>query len=132
MQIPEILQNKLNNLVIVAKQSLGDAKNTALPQAWKILQLMVAEIIITIESQFTSLSGKDKKTIAMDCVSQFYDSVFVTVTVPFIPVFLQPIIFKYVKALIMLLISSTIDALVTTFRNTGIFVDPSNNTEVKL
>ena len=107
-----------------AKQSLGDAQSVALPQAWKILQLMVAEIIISIESQFTSLAGKDKKTIAMDCVSQFYDAVFVTVTVPFIPLFLQPIIYKYVKALVMLLISSTIDALVTTFRNTGIFINP--------
>lgn len=124
MKIPEILQNKFNTLVTNAKQSLGDAQSVALPQAWKILQLMVAEIIIAIESQFTSLAGKDKKTIAMDCVSQFYDTVFVTVTVPFIPLFLQPIIYKYVKALVMLLISSTIDALVTTFRNTGIFINP--------
>ena len=124
MKIPEILQNKFNTLVTNAKQSLGDAQSVALPQAWKILQLMVAEIIIAIESQFTSVAGKDKKTIAMDCVSQFYDTVFVTVTVPFIPLFLQPIIYKYVKALVMLLISSTIDALVTTFRNTGIFINP--------
>lgn len=123
MIIPEILQNKFDLLVINAKKSLGDTQSVALPQAWKILQLMVAEIIIAIESQYTLLSGKDKKTIAMECVSQFYDSVFVTVTVPFIPMFLQPIIYKYVKALVMLLISSTIDALVTTFRNTGIFVN---------
>ena len=124
MIIPEILQNKFDLLVINAKKSLGDTQSVALPQAWKILQLMVAEIIIAIESQYTLLSGKDKKTIAMDCVSQFYDTVFVTVTVPFIPLFLQPIIYKYVKALVMLLISSTIDALVTTFRNTGIFINP--------
>ena len=41
------------------------------------------------------------------------------------PKLLQPIIQKYVKQILMLLVSATIDALVTTFRNSGIFVDPS-------
>lgn len=93
----------------------------ALDQAWKILQLTVAEIIQSIEINCPTLAGKDKKAIAMDLLSSFYDSVFVIVNIPFIPAFLQPIITKYVKSLLMVLVGATIDALVTTFKNTGIF-----------
>ena len=38
------------------------------------------------------------------------------------PNILEPIIHKSVKAFLMVLISATIDALVTTFRETGIFL----------
>jgi hypothetical protein len=47
------------------------------------------------------------------------------VNFPFVPKLLQPIIQKYVKQLLMLLVSSSIDAFVITFRNNGIFIDPS-------
>jgi hypothetical protein len=50
-----------------------------------------------------------------------YDSVFIIVNVPFVPSFLQPIIRKYIKILLMSLVSSTIDATVTIFKNTGVF-----------
>lgn len=128
MNTPESLQNILNNLILNAKASLGDAKNIALAQAWKLLQLMVAEIIQAIENNYAEIAGKDKKTMAMNCISSFYDNVFVTVTVPFIPVFIQPIIHKYVKSLLMVLVGATIDAMVTTFRNTGIFIPNDQGT----
>lgn len=123
MKIPESIQNQINILINNAKIAIGDTKNVALAQAWKLLQLMVVEIIQAIEANCTSLVGQDKKTIAMACVSQFYDAVFVTVNIPFIPAFIQPIIYKYVKSLLMLMVSSTIDAMVTTFRNTGVFIN---------
>lgn len=62
----------------------------------------------------------------MTMISNFYDQVFTVVNFPFVPKLLQPIIQKYVKQLLMLLVSASIDALVTTFRNAGIFDDPSN------
>lgn len=122
MNIPEPLNSFTKEISINAKAAIGDAKKVALAQAWQLLQLMIAEIIQAIEANYTTLVGADKKAIAMACVSQFYDTVFVTVTVPFIPSIFQPIIYKYVKSLLMLLVSSTIDAMVTTFRNTGIFI----------
>lgn len=122
MNIPETMQNILNNLILNAKVSVGDATKVALPQAWTMLQLMIAEIIQAIEANYTTLAGADKKTIAMNCLSTFYDSVLVSVTIPFIPVFIQPIISKYIKSLLMLMVGATIDAMVTTFKNTGVFI----------
>ena len=86
---------------------------------------MVAAIIQIIEEIGADLSSPEKKLLAMDCVSKFYDSVFLVIDVPFVPNMVEPIIHKHVKSILMILVSSTIDAMVTTFRNAGVFVDPS-------
>jgi len=124
MQTQSLSVNDLGNLIGKAKEILKSAKVVAMPQAWNILQLATAEVIQSIENNSPSLKGADKKTLAMTMVSNFYDQVFTIINFPFVPQLLQPIIQKYVKQILMLLVSATIDALVTTFRNSGIFVDP--------
>lgn len=121
MNIPDNLKALVDNLIVKAKESLGNVKDVALPQAWTLLQLMVAEIIQAIEANCPTLAGKDKKAIALTLLSSFYDSVFIVINIPFVPGFLQPIIHKYVKNLLMILVGATIDAMVTTFKNTGVF-----------
>lgn len=122
--VKEIVNLEVEKLVNQAKLSLNEVKVVALAQAWKILQLAVASTIQIIENTANDLAGKDKKAIAMELLSKFYDSVFIVVDVPFVPNLIEPIIHKYIKAFLMILVSSTIDAMVTTFRNTGVFVDP--------
>ena len=118
----EKLNLKLQELVKSNQENLNNIKGVALDQAWKILQLAVAEIVQNIQINYPDLAGKDKKTIAMEFLSTFYDGVFVIVNIPFVPSFLQPIISRHIKSLLMLLVSSTIDATVTIFKNTGVFV----------
>ena len=96
-------------------------QRVAVSQAWKLLQLAVVEIIQAIERIQPTLAGKDKKTVAMELLSTFYDSVFIVVDIPFVPNVLEPIIHRYVKSFLMILVSSTIDAMVTTFRQVGVF-----------
>ena len=86
-----------------------------------MLQLATASVVQTIENIAADLSGPDKKTAAMSVLSQFYDSVFVVIDIPFVPTILEPIIHKHVKNLMMILVGSTIDAMVTTFKNIGLF-----------
>jgi hypothetical protein len=126
MQAQNLSVNNLGDLVIKAKQAIAAAKAVAMPQAWKILQLATADVIQSIENNSPTLKGADKKTLAMTMISNFYDQVFTVVNFPFVPKLLQPIIQKYVKQILMLLVSASIDALVTTFRNAGIFDDPSS------
>ena len=129
MQTQNLSVNDLGDLVIKAKEILKSANAVAVPQAWNILQLATAEVIQSIENNSPSLKGADKKTLAMTMISNFYDQVFTIINFPFVPQLLQPIIQKYVKQILMLLISATIDALVTTFRNSGVFVDPSTKVD---
>lgn len=129
MENQKLPVNDLGDLVTKAKEILKNAKAVAMPQAWNILQLATAEVIQTVEDNNPSLKGIDKKTLAMGMISKFYDQTFTIINFPFVPQVLQPIIQKYVKQILMLLVSATIDALVTTFRNSGIFVDPSTKVD---
>jgi len=104
---------------------LSSVKAIAVAEAWKVLQLATASVIQIIEAIGNDLSGPDKKALAMDLLNKFYDSVFVVVDIPVVPNVLEPVLHKYIKAFLMILVGATIDALVTTFRNTGVFLKKS-------
>jgi hypothetical protein len=123
--IKELVKIEVDKLIVQAKLSLNEVKSIALAQAWKILQLAVAAVIQIIENTALDLNGKDKKSIALESLSSFYDKVFIIIDVPFVPNVLEPIIHKYMKTFLMMLVGATIDAMVTTFRNTGVFMDRS-------
>lgn len=125
MSLVDLLKPELENLINESKVALNEVKRVAIAQAWKVLQLAIARTIQAIENTAVGLAGKDKKAAAMELLSKFYDSVFIAVDIPFVPTIVEPIIHKYVKSFLMLLVGSTIDAMVTTFRQTGVFVDPS-------
>jgi hypothetical protein len=116
---------KINNLIEAAKSVLKQTESVAIPQAWNLLQLALADIIQQIQVSHPELKGSDKKEIAMNAVSSFYDQVFLVVEFPFLPHLLQPIIQRYVKQLLMILVGASIDAMVTTFKNTGVFSSPT-------
>ncbi|NDC95479.1 hypothetical protein EB077_09260, partial [bacterium] len=94
----------------------------ALDEAWKLLQLATASVVQIIETFGDELSGPDKKVLAMQLLNNFYDKFFLVVDVPFVPSFVESIIHKYIKNILMIMVSATIDATVTIFRNTGVFI----------
>lgn len=128
---------QIDNLINQVKLSLIDVKSVAITQAWKILQLAVAETVQILEQKSGNLPGSDKKAMAMDFLSKFYDNVFVAIDIPMVPSFMQIILSKYIKMFLMALVSSSIDAMVTTFRQIGVFqtktavVSQSIKTKVK-
>ena len=118
----DLIKLEVEKLTVKTKESLVEVKRIAIAEARKILQLAVATVIQIIESLGTDLTSTDKKKLAMDLLSNFYDKVFLVVDIPVVPNLLEPVIHKYVKAFLMILVSATIDAMVTTFRNTGVFL----------
>ena len=126
----QMVQLQINNIVEQAKEIIKTAKSVAVPQAWNLLQLAVADIVQQIQLTYPELKGSNKKEIAMNAVSSFYDRVFLVVEFPFLPQFLQPIIQRYVKQLLMILVGASIDAMVTTFKNTGVFTTSTVDNKV--
>ena len=122
MSSKELIIKEFDALIENVKTSLEDVKRFAVGEAWKILQVATASLIQTIEKFGSDLEGPEKKTIAMELLSSFYDKIFLAVDIPVVPNILEPIIHKTVKAFLMVLLSATIDALVTTFREAGIFL----------
>lgn len=122
LQSVDLIQTEVEKLILTAKERLKEVRRVAVDEAWKILQLATATIIQIIEAIGNDLAGPEKKALAMELLNKFYDNVFVVVDIPVVPNFLEPIIHKYVKAFLMILVGASIDALVTTFRNTGVFL----------
>jgi len=83
---------------------------------------LVASTVQITESIGQDLAGQEKKDIVINYINRFYDTVFLVVDVPLVPNFLEPIIHSYVKKILMILVSSTIDATVSIFKQTGIFL----------
>lgn len=119
------IQSEIDKLIEQTKKSLEEVRSVAVGQAWKILQMAVATTVQVIEVKTAELSGPDKKTMAMDIISNFYNKVFIVVDVPFVPNLLEPVMHKYIKGFLMVLVGASIDAMVATFRQIGVFKSKS-------
>jgi len=119
--LKQVLQLELENLVKDSKNKLGEIKTVALSEAWKFIQLAVSKFIQTIEYNTFGMVGTDKKIIALEYIDKFYNATFVMVSIPFVPPFVASIIHRYTKTFLLILAGSTIDAMVATFRELGIF-----------
>ena len=118
----KLITQEVEKLTITTEKTLNHVKTIAIDEAWKLLQIVTATIIQIIESIGQDLSGPDKKKLAMKLISNFYDKVFIVIDIPYFPNVLESYIHKYVKQFLMLLVSTTIDSMVTIFRNTGVFL----------
>lgn len=122
MSSKELIKNEVEKLIVNTKDSVHNIKRFALNEAWKLLQLTTATVVQIIEAIGNDLSNPDKKQLAMDLLSSFYDKVFIVIDIPFVPSLVEPIIHRYIKQILMIMVSATIDATVTIFRNTGVFI----------
>lgn len=122
MNSKELVTVEFTNIIEQTKNSISNVKNIAIGEAWKLLQLATASVVQIIEKIANDLSGSDKKTLALELLNSFYDKVFLVIDVPFVPNLIEPIIHKYIKNILMIMVSASIDATVTIFRNTGVFI----------
>jgi hypothetical protein len=121
----KLIVQEVEKLTVNTKKLLPEVQKIAVDEAWKLLQLITATIIQIIESIGKDLSGPEKKKMALDLINKFYDSTFIIVDIPYVPNILESYLHKYVKQFLMMLVGSTIDSMVTIFRNTGVFLKKS-------
>ena len=122
MSSVELIRTEVEKLTLRTQEKVGEVKKFALDEAWKLLQLATATVVQIIESIGNDLSSPDKKALALELLGGFYDKFFLVVDVPFVPNLVEPIIHKYIKNILMIMVSASIDATVTIFRNTGVFI----------
>jgi hypothetical protein len=118
----DLIRQEVEKLINTTKERFKDVQRFALDEAWKVLQLSTAAVVQIIEAIGDDLSNPDKKILAMELLTGFYDKVFIVVDIPFVPNIVESIIHKYIKSILMIMVSASIDATVTIFRNTGVFI----------
>lgn len=122
MSPKELILEQAEKIHQELKQKLQNLKVVALSEAWKALQLVTASTVQIIEAIAKDLEGSSKKEIAIEYINAFYDKVFTVIDIPLVPNLLEPIIHRYIKKVLMIMVSSSIDATVTIFRETGVFL----------
>jgi hypothetical protein len=127
MSTSQVISDEFIKLSDQLISSLQNVKTFAVSEAWKILQIMTSSLIQLIEKVGVDLSGAEKKELALKLLSDFYDRVFLVVDIPLIPNILEVFLHKYVKGFLMILVGASIDALVATFKQTGIFLRTETN-----
>jgi FMN-dependent NADH-azoreductase len=120
--VKELIIQEAEKLTKELQDKLREAKKIALDEAWRSLQLVVAGVVQTIEAIAKELEGKEKKAIAMEYINIFYDKAILVVDIPLVPSFVEAIIHSYVKKILMIMVSASIDATVSIFRQTGVFL----------
>jgi hypothetical protein len=120
--VKELIIQESDKLTQELQEKLRSLKKLALDEAWKALQLVVAGVVQIIEAVAKDLEGKHKKEIAMEYINNFYDKAILLVDIPLVPSFIESIIHSYVKKILMIMVSASIDATVSIFRQTGVFL----------
>lgn len=122
MTVKELIVAQAEKLHKELKEKFQNLKRVTLSEVWKTLQLVIASVVQLIELIARDLEGPQKKEIAIEYINVFYDKVFLIVDIPLVPSLLEPMIHGYVKKILMIMVSSSIDATVTIFKETGIFL----------
>lgn len=122
MSSQDLIRVEVEKLITRTQEKVGEVKKFALDEAWKLLQLATATVVQIIESIGNDLSSPEKKALAIELLNSFYDKFFLIVDIPFVPNLIEPIIHRYIKTILMIMVSASIDATVTIFRNTGVFI----------
>jgi len=126
------LKEKLDQFSIKLAESFQAAKNGAsikIDELWKILQLAVVQIVQFVEDNAENkvsikmgvvtpvpMTGEEKKAAAMDAAEKFYDLLYITIDIPYMPGWLRRLLHPYAKALFMKCVSGSIDATVETLK----------------
>lgn len=126
MDTKELIRTEFLVLINKSKESIGEIKAVTVSEAWKILQLLTATVIQIIEKIGMDLASQDKKQLAMELITKFYDDIFNIIDLPFLPTVIESMLHSYIKKILMLLVDSAIDAMVATFRDVGIFHPKTN------
>ena len=117
----ELIKNELEILISESKKVFSEVKTFAIGEVWKILQLLISAVIRVIENLGQDLSSPEKKALALEIIESFYDQIFIYVDIPWVPSIIETLIHSHVKQVLMILVSSGIDAMVATFREVGVF-----------
>jgi len=118
----ELIKAEVEKFIQTTKRVFPKVKKIAIDEAWKLLQVATAAIIQIIEGIGNDLSGPEKKALALSLLDDFYENVFEVIDIPYLSSSFEKYLHKYVKSFLMLLLGSTIDSMVTIFRNTGVFL----------
>ena len=120
-----VVEKEALSLCQKLQENLQATKNRLrIKDAWRMVQDSIAKVVIIIEKNIGSdMPGAEKKAIAMNVIEKVVDIVCALIDIPGIPRWIQSALYKYLKKFLLEVADGSIDAIVKTFRETGVFIE---------
>lgn len=133
----DTIKTEANGLMIwVQTAVVNGGKRLPLHAAWQLIQTALAKTVLIIEQNVVgAVSGPEKKAAAMAIIGQVVNVVIGSITLPYVPLWIQNMMGNYIKTFLLEVASGSIDALVSTFHDTGVFPStppPATDTTTKV
>jgi hypothetical protein len=103
---------------IVAKYKELAVDGLTFTEMWTLFNNATATLVQLVE-KYGDYTGEEKKAVVLQALDHFYDEVIEPIDIKAIPNFIEPIVDKAMKELLLVLAGPAIDALVNIFNKGG-------------
>ena len=117
MGLYQELSGSIDNVIAAYKASRTDGK-TSFSEVMTLVYNASATFVKLIEG-VSGKSGVEKKEVVLEAVGKFYDEVIAPIDISGIPNLVEGMVDSAIRALIMTLVGSWIDAVVNIFNKIG-------------
>jgi hypothetical protein len=117
MGLYQELSGSIDSVIAAYKQSRTDGK-TSFSEVMTLVYNASATFVKLIEG-VSGKSGVEKKEVVLEAVGKFYDEVIAPIDISGIPNLVEGMVDSAIRALIMTLVGSWIDAVVNIFNKIG-------------
>jgi hypothetical protein len=118
MAIYDTIEEGITSVIAAFKEAKADDDKVSFSEVVSIGSKAIGSFVVIAEA-FSSLSSEEKKNAVVAAVGRLYDEVLAPYDIQKIPNFIEPIVDKGIKQLLLALSDGIIDAIVALYNENG-------------
>jgi len=118
MALYDTLEEGIRGVIDAYKEAKLDDDKISFNEVVAIVGKSIGSLVAIAES-FSSLSGEEKKSAVVSAIGTLYDEVIAPIDIQKIPNFIEPIVDKGVKALLLAISDGIVDGIVALYNEGG-------------
>ena len=117
MALYDSVEEGVQGVIATYKDAKSDGK-VSFNEVVTLTGEAISALVVVAES-FKDLTGADKKSVVLSAIGTFYDEVVAPIDIQKIPNFIEPILDKSIKQLLLAVSDGIIEAIVSLYNNNG-------------
>ena len=118
MALYDTLEEGIRGVIDAYKEAKADDDKISFNEVVAIVGKSIGSLVAIAES-FSSISGEEKKAAVVGAVGTLYDEVIAPIDIQKIPNFIEPIVDKGIKALLLAISEGIVDGIVSLYNESG-------------
>ena len=118
MALYDTMEEGIRGVIDAYKEVKADDDKISFNEVVAIVGKSIGSLVAIAES-FSSISGEEKKAAVVGAVGTLYDEVIAPIDIQKIPNFIEPIVDKGIKALLLAISEGIVDGIVSLYNESG-------------